>query len=116
MPMFICDKCHAIDNTATGWFHSRFKNQELLGPQYPNGEAYCSECTPTHYSGGSPIKYCGRWYNRFEKRFIKNKEQLVEMILKKGIKPPFTQAVVDIIGSKEEAILLLKSKVSLPLL
>jgi len=47
MPLFICDRCHCVDNTATSdfWLQARSGSAERL----------CSEC------------HTGSWHNRFPK-------------------------------------------------
>lgn len=49
MPIFVCDKCNCIDNTATSNFWDRLANgKELL----------CSECDPD----------IGKWHGEFPKK------------------------------------------------
>jgi hypothetical protein len=53
MPLFECEKCHCVENTALCHYWSRFYNDRT-------GEALCSECDPS-------IK---KWHGRFPKRNI----------------------------------------------
>ena len=72
MPLFVCEICGCLDNTALGfywpkeialkdkWFEDKFL-----------GKAMCSECTPTVDRYGEPLKindYYGKWHNKFEKK------------------------------------------------
>jgi len=55
MPLFVCDKCKAIENTACGcfWTCGRYGNSK---------DALCSECMPFDgYNKG------GKWHNKFKK-------------------------------------------------
>ena len=64
MPLFICEKCGCIENTATGFYWARnavtFKDSSL------NGKALCSECTPAEFKDGSKTEM-GTWHGRFPK-------------------------------------------------
>ena len=76
MPLFICDKCGCIENTALGHFWS--KDYGYFGEEL-RGKALCSECMPTTYSDGSTARKGGAWHGKFEKSFptedeIKNGE------------------------------------------
>lgn len=55
MPLFVCDTCHTIDNTALGWYWQRDSNRELLGPSFENGHALCRSCVPKFFSNGSVL-------------------------------------------------------------
>lgn len=54
MPLFICDNCDTIENTACCWYWSR--NDKSLGH---DGRALCSVCEPT----------IGKWHGRFPRQF-----------------------------------------------
>ena len=59
MPLFICEKCDGIDNTACGgtyWMSHR-----------ENTPALCCECSPVEYPDGSKNNRAGKWHNRFPK-------------------------------------------------
>lgn len=47
MPLFICEKCGTIENTATGWY---------WWPSIEGQPVLCSEC------------HKGKWHGHFEKR------------------------------------------------
>jgi hypothetical protein len=57
MPLFICDKCDTIENTALGRF---------WGVKYKGGDALCSACMPElryrDYAKG------GKWHGRFKRK------------------------------------------------
>ena len=65
MPLFICENCGTIDNTATGFYWSRkfikFKDSKF------NGKALCCECVPDTYDDGSKRRKSGKWHNHFPK-------------------------------------------------
>lgn len=64
MPLFICENCNAIENTALGDYWS--KHIKL-----------CSECAR------------GKWHNRFPKeKFNKKKWRIVDGFVK-SINPPY---------------------------
>lgn len=65
MPLFICDKCNCVENTALGHFWGR--DMELFGPELQK-KALCSECMPDTYSDGSKNEDGGKWHGRFPKR------------------------------------------------
>lgn len=55
MPLFVCDKCHAIEDTIAGLYWTRGKNPAL-----------CSECMPESYE--SSFGRGGNWHGLFEKQ------------------------------------------------
>lgn len=65
MPIFVCDQCSCMDNTALGHYWSRmsehtFKDKSLIG------KALCSECAPAQWADGSKTGM-GKWHNHFPK-------------------------------------------------
>jgi len=70
MPLFVCDKCGCVDNTAFGRYWS--KDLEEWGDDN-RGLALCSECAPTHFKDGKParnlhgLSQYGKWHNEFPK-------------------------------------------------
>jgi len=69
MPLFKCEKCGCVENTALGLYWTRhwvdnFDYSEV-GEEY-KGRALCSECAPKRYSDGTPTKY-GKWHGKFPK-------------------------------------------------
>ena len=63
MPIFVCEKCGNIENTATGLYWSR--NADLFKDKSLRGKALCCKCIPKEYSDGSPTGYNGKWHNKF---------------------------------------------------
>lgn len=54
MPLFVCEICGAIENTALGYYWSaRLQNVPRM----------CSECAPT----------IGKWHGRFPKEYVQDK-------------------------------------------
>lgn len=64
MPLYVCDECDTIENTACGFFWSKDCDDT---PATVKGRALCSACGPTHWNDGSRTKY-GQWHGRFERR------------------------------------------------
>ncbi len=66
MPIFVCEKCGNIDNSATGyyWARGRFKFKDA--PDC-DGKALCCECVPEFFDDGSKTGYNGKWHNKFPK-------------------------------------------------
>lgn len=67
MPIFICDECKCMENTALGHYWSRESTK--FKDTSKNNKALCSECSPSEYSDGSLREKGGKWHGRFEKRF-----------------------------------------------
>ena len=74
MPLFVCDVCECVENTALGHYWSR--NRNTFGPEL-QGKALCSECTPDRFYDGTPNKEGGKWHGKFPKRKI-DKEELAK--------------------------------------
>lgn len=70
MPLFVCEKCGAIENTALGTYWAResfrFKDHPEL-----DGKALCSECTPKYFEDGSPTGK-GEWHGHFPKEYARD--------------------------------------------
>jgi hypothetical protein len=64
MPLFVCDECHVIENTALGHYWSR-KHVKFLDSS-KNGLALCSACAPALYVDKKPTGL-GVWHNKFER-------------------------------------------------
>jgi hypothetical protein len=64
MPLFVCENCGCIENTALGHYWARnhvgFKDEKM------NNKALCSECTPSEYSNGVKTER-GKWHGQFPK-------------------------------------------------
>lgn len=65
MPLFICDECSAIENTALGFTNGEFY-PNLWKDTSKNGKKLCSECAPAEYADGSPCRG-GKWHGEFPK-------------------------------------------------
>lgn len=65
MPLFVCDVCGAIENTALGFFWSRKRVQ--WKDKSKNGKALCSECMPDQEANGEPNPRGGVWHGQFPK-------------------------------------------------
>lgn len=64
MPLFCCEKCKCIENTALSNYASR--NQNIWSSEYI-GKKLCSECAPSKYKSGKPTPY-GVWHGKFPKK------------------------------------------------
>jgi hypothetical protein len=69
MPLYKCEKCGCVENTALGlyWMRSHPESYDWseVGEEF-KGKALCSECAPKRYINGEPTKY-GKWHGRFPK-------------------------------------------------
>lgn len=66
MPLFRCDKCGCVENTALGFYWTR-NERELWAAEFI-GRKLCSEHAPTTFRDGSPNDDAGKWHGRFPKR------------------------------------------------
>lgn len=73
MPLFVCDACETVENTALGHYWNR---DDARWPPEVRGKALCSACGPTRYPNGSPTGL-GRWHDRFTRA---RPEQTAEMV------------------------------------
>jgi len=64
MPLFKCEQCGCVENTACGMWWS--KDMDIWPLEYV-GKALCSECGPPTYRDGSKTDF-GKWHGRFTKR------------------------------------------------
>jgi len=71
--LFVCEKCHCIENTALGRWWSR--NSADIWPDKDLGLALCSECGPSTYRDGTPTRF-GQWHGRFEKHMAKKGDRV----------------------------------------
>lgn len=63
MPLFVCDRCDTIENTALGFYWGKWNygwKDETL-----NGKALCSGCSPTQLADGTRNKRGGGWHGQF---------------------------------------------------
>jgi len=64
MPLFLCDKCGVIENTALSAYWSK---DQLL-----DGAALCSECTHIKFSDGD--EQYGKWHGKFPREFMTDEQ------------------------------------------
>lgn len=76
MPLFVCEKCGGIDNTALGRYWT--KDLPDMWSADNEGMALCCECAPTQFKDGKPtnrpadMRTFGKWHNQFAKRYYKD--------------------------------------------
>ncbi len=97
MPVFICDNCHTIENTATGHYWSR--NHKDITHKDDLGKAVCSACPPPRYSDGK-LMSGGKWHGRWKQEIL-TAEMLINGIHKpdhfmpsKGLEEVMKEAVM----------------------
>jgi hypothetical protein len=78
MPLFVCEKCNAIDNTALGSYWGAESNYDKWEDESLNGLALCCECTPLRYSDGTLTHVGGEWHGKFPKEQA-TKEKILEI-------------------------------------
>jgi hypothetical protein len=75
MPLFVCDECGCVENTALGFYwgkgHIKFKDEEK------NDKALCSECMPKEFSDGSIYEKAGKWHDIFKKEKWDGEEEVI---------------------------------------
>lgn len=64
MPLFICEDCGCVENTALGRYWTRDTD---LWSDDNRGKALCSECSPTEFKSGEKYDRGGKWHGRFPK-------------------------------------------------
>lgn len=64
MPLYCCEDCGCVENTALGFYWLRTSE---LWPEEFRGKQLCSECGPLLYADGEPSDF-GKWHGRFEKK------------------------------------------------
>lgn len=64
MPIFACEKCQCLENTALSTYASR--NMDIWPDEY-RGKMLCSECSSPVFKSGKPSGY-GVWHGKFAKR------------------------------------------------
>jgi hypothetical protein len=70
MPLFVCDNCHAIENTALGHYWTKGMT---FNDTTQDHRALCSECMPSN-----SFKEGGKWHDKFPKT-IATTEVIKEM-------------------------------------
>lgn len=66
MPIFVCDECNAIENTACGHYWCAFSSTEWFKDPSKDRMKLCSECAPAEFKDGSKTGL-GKWHGRFPK-------------------------------------------------
>jgi len=74
MPLFVCDECNSVDNTATGFYWA--KGLVKFAEDRKNGKALCAACTPTHFEDGTPT-HLGEWHGLFERKEWDGKREVI---------------------------------------
>ncbi|WP_176042755.1 hypothetical protein [Burkholderia stabilis] len=64
MPLYRCEACGCVENTATGFFYGR---EEAHWPDDIRGKALCSACGPTIRTDGAATEF-GAWHGLFPRR------------------------------------------------
>ena len=64
MPLFRCEKCGCVENTALGHYWGRTM-KDFKGTEFE--KALCSECVPSVFPDGSVNKNGGKWHGKFPK-------------------------------------------------
>lgn len=65
MSLYVCDRCHSIENTALGMFNRASAHKRWFGDAIKEGEKLCSACTPSHFVDGSKNSKGGGWHDAF---------------------------------------------------
>jgi len=66
MPLFVCDKCECVDNTACGGTYWS-KDMDFWAEEY-QGLALCIVCAPPEFKGGQKNEKAGTWHGHFPRR------------------------------------------------
>ncbi|CAG9183872.1 hypothetical protein [Cupriavidus pampae] len=64
MPLFRCDTCGCVENTAMGLFHDRDAD---YWPENVRGRVLCSACAPATRADGQATGY-GAWHGQLARR------------------------------------------------
>ena len=64
MPLYRCESCGCVENTATGFFYGK---DEPHWPDDVRGKAPCSACGPSREPEGTPTGF-GVWHGQFPRR------------------------------------------------
>lgn len=73
MPLFVCENCQTVDNTALGFYWPRPYTKWDKEFKNLNGKALCSCCIPNKFSDGSINEnYNGEWHNKFPKQKVED--------------------------------------------
>jgi len=64
MPLYRCQACGCVENTATGFYYER---DEAYWPDDVRGKALCSACGPATTPDGEATGF-GIWHGQFTRR------------------------------------------------
>lgn len=67
MSIYVCDRCHTIENSALGMFNRARAHKRWFGDAIQEGEKLCSSCAPSHFVDGSPNRKGGKWHDAFNR-------------------------------------------------
>lgn len=68
MPLFQCEKCGCVENTACCGYWGR--NRPSLTHKKDLGKKLCCACESTTYPSGEAKDRGGRWHNEFDRIFL----------------------------------------------
>jgi len=71
MPLFVCDECKVVENTACGHYWTR--GQGFYKDKDRDKKALCSQCMPSEFNDGSKSSKGGQWHGRFERQIATKK-------------------------------------------
>ena len=71
MPLFQCQKCGCVDNSACGhyWRANRPEKYDWTDMEEYRGMKLCAVCGPRNYANGAPTEF-GVWHKRFKRCFL----------------------------------------------
>ena len=72
MPLFKCENCGCIENTALGHYWSK-SMKDFKGTEWE--KALCSECTPDTFPDGTSCDKGGKWHGIFPKEQATEKDK-----------------------------------------
>lgn len=67
MSLYVCDRCHSIENSALGMFNRACAHKRWFGDAIVEGEKLCSACMPSHFADGSVCTKGGGWHGEFDR-------------------------------------------------
>lgn len=68
MPVFQCESCGCVENTALTGYWTR--NRPNVTRAEDLGKCLCSACTHPTYPDGSNNPRAGKWHNRFKRQYL----------------------------------------------
>ena len=86
MPIFICENCGCIDNTALGGTYWT-RNADIYPAEY-RGKILCQLCAPKKFDDGTPNKEAGTWHDIFPREKFVDLEAKGEIMRQDVLNPP----------------------------